>query len=333
MATTQSSPNTELLEASLPSRSLQLHRFRAYLFWLLLIPSVVYASVFPLVMIPALNYERWGPSKWGPILQYGFDLNHQDADVVIFGDSSAFLGIDPRTANAQLGVKSLVIPNTIGSLPITGETALQKYLANNRPPRLIVLYFSAWNLNYEQTARARYLFEGEEMLLHNGSRADVARFALEHPLELLAFPLRLNSTLGLQLLKTVLRGDRERQTAAALGHVDYTDPISPLTPACELPEKYLAMRDDASIERLVRRYTTPQTEVAVYLAPVPGCKNASAVTGRSYAALGAAPPVPLEASSFADDLNYAHIQAASVGSATQLFIKSMGPKIKAATSR
>jgi len=36
-----------------------------------------------------------------------------NADMVIFGDSSAFLGVDPRLVEQQLHIKSVVLPMAI----------------------------------------------------------------------------------------------------------------------------------------------------------------------------------------------------------------------------
>src|ERR1700753_1737258 len=121
--------------------------FRHYLVWLAALPLLVYLIGFVLVRIP--SYERWGGSSWGPILDYAFQAKGENADVVIFGDSSALFAVNPMQMSKQLGLKVINLPNTIGGLPVVGDMALGRYLAGSRPPKLIVFYFTAWDLDYE----------------------------------------------------------------------------------------------------------------------------------------------------------------------------------------
>jgi hypothetical protein len=298
--------------------------FARYAFFLMLPLVLAYLSTAALVMVPAFHYERWGPSEWGPILEYPFRVQHQNADVVIFGDSSAFLGIDPRLVNEQLHIHSLVLPNTIGSLPLSGDMSLNQYLAHNKPPRLLVLYFAPWDLDYRDSVGDHFLFEGEEMLLHNGSPQQILAFARRKPLELLAFPLRVNSTLSLHSVLTAVRdGNREQSTARALGHVDYHAPVPPIADSCLLPSEFVREHRTASVRELIRRYTTQQTRVVVYLAPVPGCANAPAVVNRDFGIVSAKPPFTLPPNDFSADGSYAHLLPSSVATASTLFAQAL----------
>ena len=292
--------------------------FVAFMAWLLGPPTVLYLLMFVLVLSPSARFERWGPTKWGPILQFAFDAK-EDADVLVYGDSSAFLGVDPRMVNAALHVHTVVLPNTVGSLPITGQMSLERYLARNKPPRLLVLYFTPWDMNYEAPASTRGFFEGEEMLLRNGSRAEILDFIWHHPMEFLAFPLRMNSMLGVHLVRTILRGeDRERQTAEALGHVDYTEPYPALRAPCAFPEANVREQVEDSVQADVRRYTTAQTKVVMYLAPIPDCRGAEAI--RRDAGVRHTAPLVLPVEMFASDGLFAHPLPRAVPEVSSLFV-------------
>ena len=263
------------------------------------------------------------------MLDYAYDTHPQNADVVIFGDSSAFIGIDPKILNAKFGIRSLVLPDTIGSIPVTGDAPLRSYLAHNRPPRLIVLYFSAWNLDFAHIPKFR-LFEGEEMLLRHGSPREIAQFTLHHPTEMLQFPFRLYSTFGPKMIQAALHGvNREQETADALGHADYNEARPPLTSSCTIPPEYLSQTGTASVAELQRRYNTPETRVMVYLAPIPDCRNSAAAENRSYAAVDSAPPKVLPARFFVGDVYYAHILPGSVPAASDLFAEALARRLHA----
>ncbi len=294
--------------------------YARYLWRVLLIPALLYPLAFFLVCLP--SYERWSTSQWGPMLEYPY-VSNANADVVLFGDSSAFFGIDPRLVNAQLGIKSVVLPDTVGSIPVTGDKPLQAYLAHNRKPKLIVFYFSAWNLDFDHAAYGR-LFEGEEMMFRHMSGREIATFGRHHPFELLSFPFRLYSTIGPKMVTAALhRVNREQNTTEALGHADYTEPFAPLNNSCRIPANYLANTGDESVRALVRRYASPGTRVMVYLAPIPACTNSADLLTRSFGSLDVAQPKLLPADSFAGDPYYAHVLPSSVAAASRLFANAL----------
>ncbi len=304
--------------------------YRGYFSWLFLIPVVLYLSAIPLVRMP--SYERWGPSHWGPMLDFPWHTQGLNADMVIFGDSSAFLGIDPRLVDLQLHTKSVVLPNTVGSLPVNGDQALEYYLAHNVRPQLIVLYFTAWDLDYNSSKDIR-LYEGEEMLLRHDTSAQILRFAVRHPLELPAFPLRNYSTVGPTIIKTLLHGDnREAQTAAARGHVDDHEDYPPLGADCTIPTRYLDADKAESVRALAQKYRALGYNVAVYLAPMPACANASHFVTRTYKGLAVAPPATLPTTSFRHDGFYAHLMPEAVPAATHLFAETIARTTHLGTS-
>lgn len=292
-----------------------------YFLCLFFIPVLVCVLSYVAVVVPAMRFDRWGQSKWGPLLQYGYTVQDANADVVVFGDSSAFLGVDPRQVNAALGIHSLVIPDTLSSIPVTGDAPLRAYLQHNRAPRLLVLYVTAWDLDALHMRNQHSWYEGEEMLLRYGTARQILDFTARHPMEMLLFPLRLNSTLGVANLKASLRTDRAVSLAQDLGHADYTDPFPPLSEGCALEPDQAAPTPDTWVRELRQQYSTPQTTVAVYLAPLPACSNAGSVTARSYADIQAAAPVALPPSWFARDGLNAHILPNHVHDSTALFTR------------
>lgn len=301
-------------------------RFARYLLWALLLPLLAWISAFPLVT--SRSYEQWGETQYGPVLEFPYEPGVPNADVVVWGDSSAFLGIDPRVVNAELGIHSLVLPSTVGSLPVIGDAPLRSYLAHHARPKLLVLYFSPWNLDFTHTAPGR-LFEGEEMMLRHQTWGEILRFDLRHPLELLSFPVRLYSTFGSKMIMSALhRKSRAQDTAAALGHAPYAEPVGPLTDLCRIPSTYLKMTSSRSVEALRARYQEAGLQVMVYIAPIPNCTDSGAVHNRSFAALGAAPPLLLPPPLFAADPYYAHIMPPSVAENSRLFAAVLAQRLK-----
>ena len=298
-----------------------------YLLLLLLIPAIFYP--LPFFIATSASYEHWSTSQWTPMLEYAYNTQPQNADVVIFGDSSAFIGLEPKILNRELGIHSLVLPDSIGSIPVTGDMPLRTYLAHNRPPRLLVLYFTAWDLDFAHIPKFR-IFEGEEMLLRHGNASEIMQFTLHHPTEMLQFPFRLYSTFGPKMIRAALHHvNREGDTANALGHADYNDTaFPPLKEPCTIPSAYLSQTGTASVQELVRRYSTPKTRVMVYIAPIPNCHNSAEAADRSYASVGASPPAVLPAGFFVGDVYYAHIVPAAVPAASEVFAAALQTRLR-----
>ena len=327
-APTEPSPVCETFlngSAREPNRA-RLQHFRRFLLWLFLLPGILYLTAIPLVRTH--SYYRWAPSHYGPSLDFGFNTENENADVVIFGDSSAFLGIDPRLINLELKLKTLVLPNTAGSLPVVGDQALRFYLDHNRRPRLIVLYLTAWDLDYAHSADT-HLYEGEEMLLRHGSFSQIADFVRARQLEFAAFPLRSYSSLGPGVLKTLIRGiNRQQQTADALGHTDDSENYPPLTASCNIPRRDTDAQQTATANGLASKYREQGYKLAIYLAPLPACRNASLFAGRTYDNLASAPPVALPPEDFLADGLYAHLEPASVTVASHLLASSIERQLR-----
>ena len=282
-------------------------------------------------MIPSLGFDRLGVSKFGPVLDYGFNARDTNADVVIFGDSSAFIGIDPRVVNAELSVKTVVIPNTVGSLPVLGDMPLQQYLIHNRRPHLIILYFSPWNLDYNDPNRRDLLFEGEEILFRHGSWREIAQFAKRKPVEALMFPFKVYSTLGWTTLSyTLHHRDREQSTDALLGHMDYAFTYPPMIASCKLVANGFWGTQDASVRALVQKYSNARTQVRVYLAPIPGCDDADFALQHTPQKIAPFQPLVLPPSWFVGDEANAHIRPVEVADNSRLFAKTLATWLESA---
>ena len=75
-----------------PSPPAHRGQFSRAIAWTLLVPAAIYVLTFAAALGSGPGLRSLGLSRFGPILDYGFEARHVDADVLVFGDSSAFLG-------------------------------------------------------------------------------------------------------------------------------------------------------------------------------------------------------------------------------------------------
>ena len=295
--------------------------FGRYLIWLTLTAFVLYLLPFALVRVR--SFEQWGGTLFGPAMDYGFSTAGQNADVVIFGDSSALYDVDPSQISKNIGLKVLNLPNTLGSLQVTDDMVLRMYLQNNRPPQLIVFYFMPWDLDYH-TRTTTALFEGEEMLARHGDLFQVWDFVRSHPGLTMLFPFQLYSISPKQSLRAAFRGqDRASALRTTMGHMENQFTLQHLVAPCQIPPKFTAVSSLVSVRALVERYRSPQTKILIFLSPIPACGGAAAVSHRSYAEVPADPPHEMSPALFYDDTYYAHLVPAGVPEATRVLAESI----------
>ena len=280
---------------------------------------MVYA--LPLLLILVSAFEDWGGSTFGPALDYAYRAK-DNARIVIFGDSSAMLGIDPARISDTLGLKTVNLPNTIGSLPVTGDAALRDYLAKNAPPQLIVFYFAPWNLDFSHQPKSPLIFEGEEMLFRHGTAAEIRSFVASHLQAALEFPFQFYRAVPKRdwVLGALRHEKRDAIVAASGGHMDYPGTGARQNSRCVFPDQYVNTSRYDTVARLAERYRTPKTKVLVYLSPIPACRNAQVLLTRSYRSVPAAPPRLVPTEQFMADEQYVHLATDSVPYTTQLFM-------------
>jgi hypothetical protein len=276
--------------------------------------------LLPWFLIRTPHMEDWAGSIYGAVMDYGYDTAGLNADVLLVGDSSLIMGVDPGMVSRALGLKVISLPNTIGSLRTNGEIVLNRYLKANRPPRLIVMYLNPWNLDYSHSDDGLSFYEGEEMMLRHGTAAEVFQFFLKHPTATLEFPYRFYLANPKNAWETFIHhrhpGLITHQTG---GHYNALYMFGLLTGPCTLPSSKLDKIPMDSAREFLAEYNTPRTRAVVYLAPLPDCTNADVVTQRSYAAIGTVPPKVLPASDFLHDPFYAHVQPGGVADSTRVF--------------
>ena len=241
------------------------------------------------------------------IQDYSFHTEGQNADIVIFGDSTAMYGLDPNLISAALGVKVVNLTGGLGAVLVTDDLRLHYYLAHNRPPRLIVFYFSPWNFDYHRTDMNKEpIYEGLDMLLRNAPRGEILTFAVEHPAQVLEFPLMFyRANLNTHLLNRSFLDAMWNQTVQTHGHVDAIGTVA-YTPECVIPESKIARTGFQSVQVLAQRYSSAQTGTFVYASPIPACKNVSHAVELARELIPADPPQVLSPDLFIDDLSYAH---------------------------
>lgn len=317
-------------ETAHPGRSQNDSRMTRYFVVLFAVPLLL--SPLPFFLVRLQSYGQFSKNPRFYVLDFAFKTARQNADIVIFGDSSAYSGLDPKQMSAALRAKVLNLPSNLNALPLDDDFALRRYIEADRPPRLIVFYFSPWNFDYgREDFDYDRLYEGMEMLMRHGSVSDVLAFFTAHPRAALLFPYmfyRLNLTAAPSEREMSLQ--QAQQVTATNGHADSPGVLHARS-TCVIPSNFIESIRFDWVGKMGEKYRTPQTQVLFFAAPIPNCTNAQAVIDRSASALPAAPPKTMPASLYVDDNWYSHLYAAGVPQATQSLIDAVRPLLASST--
>ena len=282
--------------------------------------TVTFAVCFLLYLLPFVAVRsgvcpRWTTSYWGQVIDTTYQTAHQDADVVVFGDSTSATNFDPDRMSRDLGLKVLELPNVSTSLPVSGFAPLKRYLSMNKQPRLIIFYLSAWDMDFLHNPFTKIDVEGEEMLLMHGSWSDLLLYASRSPRKVVLFPLHFYASSN-RIADLVYFREHE-DPKVERGHLQLTHE-APMAPTCEFdPIRVRSSAADASVREGVRQFTTPGTQTVVVISPLPRCKHIEVIQQITHTGLDIPPIQVLPPPSFREDSWQAHMLSTAIRPSTE----------------
>ncbi len=248
--------------------------------WLAIVFSILLATAILLVLaalhaIQVVRQPDYPRSTGDPALELqdsAFRLRNQPCDIVIYGDSTANVGIDPRVITARTGLTACNIATNRPDVDDLGTLPLDAFLAHNPRPKLIVLQFGP-----EDFYRAKSPWEHVGpytplvMLARDTSTRDVLATMLHHPAETVQF---VQYILQKELFPGHIDRDREFQRAldhAAASHGQLDLNLPALTECHDTALPLNGPLDTGWIAQLRARYRAQGIPVLIRAAPVPPC--------------------------------------------------------------
>jgi hypothetical protein len=198
---------------------------------------------------------------------YGMRLKHADCDVVVYGDSTALVGIEPKVIEERTGLKTCNLAEVAGVQMVNGLIVLDTYLKNNRAPQFIVFNYAPENLTPATSWKEVSTFEGDFFALKYRSDAVFWRTFLSEPNELIT-DAELGFRTGVQWLFTPkLPASLLQIRDSSHGRVPEPAPLLTACPAV------IAERtpDAAWLASLRQKYGTDGTKVLIDVTPMPPC--------------------------------------------------------------
>lgn len=155
----------------------------------------VMVVLLPLLAIPAFIllgksdfFVHHGASVWVQSNDAVFDMRGRECDVLVYGDSTAMTGIDPEVVTDSTGFRTCNISVTNAVLAVTGNLTLDRYLAHNARPKVLVIQLSPDDFEQENRLWHHTIYaEGLLEQLRHGSATESRKLLLTHPHEAISF--------------------------------------------------------------------------------------------------------------------------------------------------
>jgi hypothetical protein len=283
--------------------------------------------LLPMLAIPACIrlgcsdfFLRHGASVWVQSNDAVFSMRDRDCDVLIFGDSTAMTGIDPDVVERNTGFKTCNIAVTNSVLAVTHNLTLNRYLANNAKPRVLLVQLSPDGFQPESNAWDQTVYpEGLLELLRHGSPAESRHVLFTHPQEAIAFAGYAAGFSVYSVVKDIwfhvtnLRPEEDTVTI----HNGFFTPPSPASTSCEPGATFSDPRAGGGYPRTVvgeyeNGYANRSGIVLVNVAPIPSCDQNLAAFSSELNGVTSNSLLPLPVGLFNDPRHYTAVGSAVV---------------------
>jgi hypothetical protein len=287
----------------------------------------IFLLLLPLLAIPACIrlgcsdfFLRHGASVWVQSNDAVFAMRDRNCDVLIFGDSTAMTGIDPDVVERNTGFKTCNIAVTNSVLAVTHNLTLNRYLANNVRPRVLLIQLSPDGFQPESNSWRQTVYaEGMVELLRHGSPGEARRVLLTHPQESIAFAGYAAGFTAYSIFKDIwfhathLRPEEDTVTI----HNGFFTPPSPPSTACEPGATFSNPKAGGDFPRsLVSEFQTDYAQrsgiVLVNVAPIPSCDQNLAAFSTELDGVTSNALTPLPIGLFNDPRHYTAVGSAIV---------------------
>ncbi|ADW67554.1 hypothetical protein [Granulicella tundricola] len=145
-------------EEAFPASSSRRRSLVLYLLPLILVPYLL--LLIALFLVPS----RWLAVRSGNTylanLGYGATLHHADCQIVVYGDSTAMVGIDPAVLRERTGLSACNIAEFEGMTILNGTMIVDQYLAQNQRPKYLVFLYTPEDFQPESQRAMVGMFEG-----------------------------------------------------------------------------------------------------------------------------------------------------------------------------
>jgi hypothetical protein len=239
------------------------------LFWVVIgVPLLGLVLAFPLVRSSLfMKYaDNYGLTAERDL----FEKGNQPCDVVVSGDSTSMMGLDPRIIEEETHLSVCNVGATMPMIELLGLAPLDKYLARNPKPRYLLLQFHVENLREVPNPNLKFeSVEGFVPLIRYSGPIAAIRVMAKHPD---AFIGLMHYAYVTSVHNIRVRSIKNKVPIVSKGLGAYS--VMPFQPLQDCPNvEYAPVQPEAAawIQALRRRYADKADHVVINAAPTSPC--------------------------------------------------------------
>ena len=156
-----------------------------YLLPLVLVPCLLFVAA--LLIVPTPWFMEHTGSDYLPNMGYATTLHNTRCDVLVYGDSSALLAVDPAIVQAETGLSACNIAEFEGITLMDGTDLVDTFLRNNPRPRLLLFLYTPDDLSRPRKWPPISMFEAISYNLEYRRNLRTVLTLLSHPDESFAW--------------------------------------------------------------------------------------------------------------------------------------------------
>lgn len=244
---------------------------------LIALPAFIFSSAFWIastdwfVANATPAYLQWMDAQ--------YSIRNRDCAILIFGDSTALTGIEPRILSQRTGLTACSIAQTRGVVGALGTDLLDRYLQKNPAPQFIVFAFSPDNWHPQKQWDEIAFGEGLFLMLRHYPASEWLRAAIKHPAIAFSFALHVDELiLGKIIGKTLHWSPMQLgpDPGLELGHMTMNFPAQDHCLSGDLHAPPVPrMPDPIYMSELRAKYSqttaAKPTTVLLAVSPIPDC--------------------------------------------------------------
>jgi hypothetical protein len=231
------------------------------------LPLLAILAAFPIVS--TAFFRKYCDKTNMQRLTSPFMTGHRRCDVVIYGDSTAQVGLDPVAITQETHLITCNVSVTFPTVSVLGMDPLERFLATGPHPRYLVLSFAPGNFVPPQLSQGGLAWDGLILGSRLGEWRPVLRAMFQDPDRILAVINYVYLGGSLALAESVLHHHGLRPLSEGEG-THFTIPTGPLT-SCVATRASRFLPDKAYIDSLRTRFAARADHLILNVSPTSPC--------------------------------------------------------------
>lgn len=269
-------PYMQLATRPIPqAKSSVLRAAARYVIWLALIEILALSGAFWVATQPWFMDHEAPPNL--RMMGYALRAAGKNCDVVLYGDSTALVGMDPSVIQSETGLTACNIAEIRTVLEVVGvHLPLDQYLAHNRPPKFLITAWGPGNFDFEHRPMESYFPDGYLYEFQYNRGPWLWGALIRHPKGTISFLLWVQGSILQNLLNKLVLGSPQQVDYRSLRDSRDGAFLFPQPPqrACE---QFPSMpwispaRLRTSADKFKEQYATRTGHLLVDITPIADC--------------------------------------------------------------